>query len=305
MRKQLHKKIITGAVILSMSAMLFACQSKNEDSDAASGTEITSGPEVTTSPNETENPTVTAIPSGEPSVTVEPNEENDATVTGGAESIEQPETADKPGSSEITEIPEVTKTPEVTKAPETTKAPAPTKKPEVTKAPTKAPEATKAPTPTKKPKPTAAPTKAPKPTSTPVPTQEASKDDILSASLSEIMDEIYSNVTSEMPMRFDSEISKDSTSYYFGVENMDIEEALASESMISMPHSVCLARVKDGTDIEALKKEIKEKVNPRKWICVGVEPENVLVDNIGNLVILVMTNSSPQEIMDSFLSLDK
>ena len=175
----------------------------------------------------------------------------------------------------------------------------------MTKAPTKAPEATKAPTPTKKPKPTAAPTKAPKPTSTPVPTQEASKDDILSASLSEIMDEIYSNVTSEMPMRFDSEISKDSTSYYFGVENMDIEEALASESMISMPHSVCLARVKDGTDIEALKKEIKEKVNPRKWICVGVEPENVLVDNIGNLVILVMTNSSPQEIMDSFLSLDK
>lgn len=299
MRKQLHKKIITGAVILSMSAMLFACQSKNEDSNAASGTEITSGPDATTSPNETENSTVTAIPSGEPSVTVDPNEENDATVTGGAESVEQPEITDKPGSSDITEIPVVTKTPEATKAP------TPTKKPEATKAPTKAPEATKAPTPTKKPKPTAAPTKAPKPTNTPVPTEEASKDDILSASLSEIMDEIYSNVTSEMPMRFDSEISKDSTSYYFGIENMDIEEGLASESMMSVAHSVCLARVKDGTDIEALKKEIKEKVNPRKWICVGVEPENVLVDNIGNLVILVMTNSSPQEIMDSFLSLNE
>ena len=253
MRKQLHKKILTGAVILSMSAMLFACQSKNDNSEVDSGTEITIEPEVTTSPNDTEGQIVTEIPSNEPSVTVEPNTENNATVTGGAESTGQPEITDKPEASDITVIPEVTEIPETTKAP----------------------EATKAPTPTKKPKPTAAPTKAPKPTNTPVPTEEASKDDILSASLSEIMDEIYSKVTSEMPFRYDYVIAKESTSYYFGVENMDIEEALASESMMSTAHSVCLARVKDGTDIEALKKEIKVKVNPRKWIWVGVEPDNV------------------------------
>lgn len=303
MRKQLHKKILTGAVILVMSAMLFACQSKNEDSDASVGTEITkepetsiepevsTEPEASIAPSDAAEPSVTAEPSVEP--TVDPNKNEEAEVTGEAGNSEQQE---------------ATKTPEVTKSPEATKAPTPTKKPEATKAPTKtptkAPEATKAPNPTKKPKPTAAPTKAPKPTSTPVPTQGASKDEILSGSLSDIMEDIYSNVSGELPRVFNTEIAKDSSSYYFGVENMDFEEAIASESMMSIAHSVCLVRVKDGTDIDALKKEIKEKVNPRKWICVGVEPENVLVDNIGNVIILVMTNSSPNEIMDSFLAME-
>lgn len=236
MKKQLHKKIITVAVILSVSGMLFACQSKNENLDAASGTEIISESENNITAIETEDSMVTAIPDGDLTF---PN----MIEIGGDESTELPDTTDKPGTTHIT--------------------------------------------------------------TTPDSNQEVSKVDILQSSLEEIMDAIYSNITSEMPMIFNSEIPKDSTSYYFGVENMDIEEALASESVRSTAYSVCLARVKDGTDMDALKKEIKENVNPNKWICVGVEPENVLVDNIGNLVILVMTNSSPQEIMDSFLSLSE
>lgn len=236
MKKLLHKKIITVAVILSMSGMLFACQSKNETSDATSDTEITGESENDIIAIETEDSMVTAIPGGDSTFP-------DMNEIGGGESTELPDATDKPGTSHITNIPDSN--------------------------------------------------------------QEANKVDTLSSSLEEIMDAIYSNITSEMPMIFNSEIPKDSTSYYFGVENMDIEEALASESVRSIAYSVCLARVKDGTDMDALKKEIKENVNPNKWICVGVEPENVLVDNIGNLVILVMTNSGPQEIMDSFLSLSK
>ena len=34
--------------------------------------------------------------------------------------------------------------------------------------------------------------------------------------------------------------------------------------------------------------KIKENVNPRKWICVGVEKEDVIVKNKGNLIILIM-----------------
>ena len=234
MRKQLHKKIITGAVILSMSAMLFACQSKNDNLDVGSGTETTSNPETTIEADDDQN--LTTLPGGD-------STDSDVVAIGGTDSTEGSDTTDKPETSDTNNTPDSN--------------------------------------------------------------HEPIKVDIATASLEEIMDAIYSNVASEMTMRFDTEIEKDTTSYYFGVENMDIEEALASESVTSIAHSVCLARVKDGTDMEALKKEIKEKVDPRKWICVGVDPESVLVDNIGNLVILVMTNFSPQEIMDSFLSLNE
>ena len=36
---------------------------------------------------------------------------------------------------------------------------------------------------------------------------------------------------------------------------------------------------------------IKDNVNPRKWICVGVEAEDVIVKNKGNLVILIMVEN--------------
>ena len=29
-------------------------------------------------------------------------------------------------------------------------------------------------------------------------------------------------------------------------------------------------------------------MNPRKWICVGVEKEDLVVENKGNLIILIM-----------------
>ena len=54
------------------------------------------------------------------------------------------------------------------------------------------------------------------------------------------------------------EIPKDQSAYYFGVENLDFEEAVASEPFINaIAFSVCLMRVKDGTDIDELKAEIR------------------------------------------------
>ena len=75
--------------------------------------------------------------------------------------------------------------------------------------------------------------------------------------------------------------------------------------MTARAHSVCLVRLEDGADVEKAKAEILENVNPRKWICVGVDPENVKVANIGNLVILVMDNDNAQDFIDSFLALEK
>jgi hypothetical protein len=74
--------------------------------------------------------------------------------------------------------------------------------------------------------------------------------------------------------------------------------------MSTSAYSLCLVRVKDGADIEKMKTDIKDNVDPMKWICVGVDPQNVIVDNIGDVIFLLMSNFETQELYDSFLSLE-
>ena len=74
--------------------------------------------------------------------------------------------------------------------------------------------------------------------------------------------------------------------------------------MSSIAHSVVLIRLDDTSNINSIKEEIKEKVNPKKWICVEVEEENVMVESKGNLILLVMDNEYASLIKDNFLALE-
>ena len=126
------------------------------------------------------------------------------------------------------------------------------------------------------------------------------------ASLSAIMENIYAGVETRLPAVIDIEINDENAEYYLGLPDLaGIEEALASEAMLgAIAHSVCLVRVKDGTDAAALAEQIRTSVNPRKWICVGVEREEIVMAVRGNLILMVINPSVPQEIADSFLALD-
>ena len=84
-------------------------------------------------------------------------------------------------------------------------------------------------------------------------------------------------------------VNADNIEYYLGTSDISYKEALASEPAIgSIAHSVVLVRVADDASVEDVKTKIKENVNPRKWICVGVEEEDVIVKNRGNLIILIL-----------------
>ncbi len=125
-------------------------------------------------------------------------------------------------------------------------------------------------------------------------------------SLTELMDTIYKEVEPDIPMTGTTEIDDENLPFYLGVEELDYEEGLACEPMMgSYAHSVVLVRLKENADVDAAKKAIKESVNPRKWICVEVEKQNVIVDNIGHLVILIMSNDQPKEFHQAFLNLAK
>ena len=115
--------------------------------------------------------------------------------------------------------------------------------------------------------------------------------------LSEIMDNIYTDVFAgladdEKPNLMNINVleeAPDNIEYYIGTKEIDYEEIYASEPMMSsIAYSVVLVRMKDGANIEDAKTKIKETVDPRKWMCVEVPEEDVIVKNKGNLIILIM-----------------
>lgn len=125
----------------------------------------------------------------------------------------------------------------------------------------------------------------------------------LEGTLTEIMEQIYSGANLEFPEMVIQEIDADNAQYFLGVDDVKFDEAIGSEPMMSsQAHSVVLLRASEGEDIEAIKSKIKENVDGRKWICVEVEKNNIITDNAGNLVILIMDENS-KAIHDSFLSL--
>ena len=119
----------------------------------------------------------------------------------------------------------------------------------------------------------------------------------LDGTLEDIMESVYSDVYTgladdEKPMLGNINVSEDmqdNIAYYIGTEDIEYEEILASEPMIgSIAHSVVLVRMKENADIEAAKKAIKENIDPRKWICVEVPEDKVIVESKGNVIILIM-----------------
>lgn len=128
----------------------------------------------------------------------------------------------------------------------------------------------------------------------------------LDGSLSEIMKEVYAGIPSDdLPDLENNKVTSENFSYYLGDVTFKYKEALASEpKMSSIAHSVVLVRLEDAKDADKAMKEIKEKVNPRKWVCVEVAEENVLVVNRGDIVMLVMDDELAQTIKDNFLNLE-
>ena len=125
----------------------------------------------------------------------------------------------------------------------------------------------------------------------------------IEGSLEDIMTKVYADIPeNERPMMLmNTEVNDENIEYYLGTKDIEYEEALASESGIgSIAHSVVLVRIKENADVAEIKEKIKENVNPRKWICVGVEEDDVIVENKGDLIILIMVeNENNREKIDN------
>ena len=113
--------------------------------------------------------------------------------------------------------------------------------------------------------------------------------------LEDIMTMVYEDLPEEQtPMMLENtEVTAENIEYYLGTADLDYERALASESGVgSIAHSVVLVKAAENADIAAMEQAIRENVDPRKWICVGVDPKDVIVDHAGDVIILILEEDS-------------
>ena len=124
---------------------------------------------------------------------------------------------------------------------------------------------------------------------------------------SEIVDKIYAGAPEDLeyPMMLTtSELTEDNSVYMTGVERSEYKEGAVSESMVgSIAYSMVVLRANDAEGAQALADSVKEKVDPRKWICV--EAEKKVVEQRGDLVLLVMSGTDlADQIVANFQALE-
>lgn len=109
--------------------------------------------------------------------------------------------------------------------------------------------------------------------------------------LSDIMTSLYEGIAEdELPMMGEAvSVTDENVNWYLGLDSCDFKEALAMESMISsVAHSVVLVRANDDQDIEALKTAIKDSIDTNKWICVGIDKSEMVLESKGNVILVVV-----------------
>lgn len=125
--------------------------------------------------------------------------------------------------------------------------------------------------------------------------------------LSNLIDKVYEGKEDVLP-RLNTTIvdvaNVDNVKAVTGLENVDnFEYVVVSEPLMSsQAYSFVLAKVKKGVDSDNIAKEMSEKVDPRKWICVSAE--KIYATSSGDVVCLVMASQEwGKPVYDSFKSL--
>ena len=111
--------------------------------------------------------------------------------------------------------------------------------------------------------------------------------------VSAFFDEVYGGVAEDLlPMNVVmTELDlgdADLLSYQTGLTDLDgIEGVYLSESMMSSTaYSAVYIRTADGADAEGIRKQLMDKIDPAKWVCVTAEQEYAVI--FGNDIFFVM-----------------
>lgn len=139
-------------------------------------------------------------------------------------------------------------------------------------------------------------------------TENGSSSASIEGELTDIMTEIYAGVnvdaeTKEAMQGYVSqEINADNEEYILGVTGVPYTEGICSmPAMSSIAYQCVLLRV-NLEDVESVKATLQENADVNKWVCVTAE--TVLVENVGDLVLFIMSSEDvAYAVSSSFQSL--
>ena len=111
-----------------------------------------------------------------------------------------------------------------------------------------------------------------------------------------VAEDVYAKIDmNEMPM-LDTQVmdlsDAEFVKMYTGLSDASkVEFAVLSQPMMgSMAYSMLLVKVKEGQDVDAIKKEMVDNIDVRRWICVAAE--KVFATNHSDLICLVMADET-------------
>lgn len=139
---------------------------------------------------------------------------------------------------------------------------------------------------------------------------EDDNDRVLNKDLETLLSEIYSyNQFDGNTRQFFDEletvsIDEKNEKAYLGTSDYDYDKAITSiPSSATVPFELTLIRVAEDEDIDAMRKAIEENIDSDKWKFASVSPDNVIVDNIGDVIVIIMSDDHAQKLHEAFMAL--
>ncbi|MFI3206707.1 MAG: hypothetical protein R3Y33_05625 [Clostridia bacterium] len=99
------------------------------------------------------------------------------------------------------------------------------------------------------------------------------------------------------------EITSDFMLMTLGSEDYEFVEGYFCEPMMSsQAFSMIMLRAEDAEKAKTLAEEVVTTVDPRKWVCVEVDPSDVVATTIGDMMFLIMAEDS-EKFIEAFEAL--
>ncbi|MCH5250198.1 MAG: hypothetical protein J1E98_09700 [Lachnospiraceae bacterium] len=136
-------------------------------------------------------------------------------------------------------------------------------------------------------------------------------DDTIEGDLQDIMKDIYAGLDGIDAERKETMqdyiidvLTEDNEQAMLGTADIDYNEGVFSVPMISSIAYQCVLLRVNPDDIEDIKQKLKDNADLNKWVCVSAE--TVLVENVGDLVLFIMSDKDvAYAVSTSFQSLNK
>lgn len=123
---------------------------------------------------------------------------------------------------------------------------------------------------------------------------DSAASETIEGDLQDIMSQIYSGmegIDSETKEAIEGYISdvltEDNEQALLGTSDIEYSEGIYSVPMISSIAYQCVLLRVNPDDVEDIKKQLKDNADLNKWVCVSAE--TVLVENVGDLVLFIMS----------------